>query len=161
MSHRIEEMRVDTERDCRVGVAELAGNEDGIVPLVDQQTRERVPEYVERDAGDTRTLARLAESPTRDVSMPDRASGIRGEDEIVLSRERGRETAGARLAGQPLIKITSRLAAGVFSACLLPERSSCDRTRRTPSRRSTSPQVSPRISLSRRPLNSAVMMASR
>jgi hypothetical protein len=45
----VEQVRVHLERDARVGVSELAGDEDDVHPLGDQERGEAVPERVERE----------------------------------------------------------------------------------------------------------------
>jgi hypothetical protein len=45
----LEQVRVDAERDRRVGVAELARDEDDVQALGDQERGEAVPERMERE----------------------------------------------------------------------------------------------------------------
>lgn len=83
MTLRGEQVRADLQRYRRVRVPELSRDEDRVVPLRDEDARERVAKHVERDALEARAVSRLLENSRGQVAVPDGFPSRAAEDEIV------------------------------------------------------------------------------
>jgi len=95
-------VRVDAERDRRIGVAELARDEDHVQPLGDQQRGEAVPERVQRQP--PRRLQagppdRAAEGAT-DAPVVEALPARGREDEVVRRLVQRRQATLAQLLRQ-------------------------------------------------------------
>ena len=96
----VEEVRVDLQRDRRVRVAELAGDEDRVVPLGDEDAREGVAQDVERHALRPARSAAFSSPRRGEVPVPGRLARRGAEDEVAVGRERRREPQLAQLTAQ-------------------------------------------------------------
>ena len=169
-------MRVDIERDARTSMTELARRANRIDTCSDQVTRERVPEIVEPELGHTvavevRRLCSSVETALRDVVPVERSTRRGGEHVGVgawqpgsIARWRGgdhgdtaRVDRASAISLRPAFVLRSTRRGGL---AFVP-RLSWARTRITRSRKSMSPQVSPRISWIRIPLNTASASSGR
>jgi hypothetical protein len=68
LSFAVKEVRVGIERQRRSRVPHLTSHIDGIVPLADENARERVAQRMEGDVYEPSLLRRLVEPPLSEVA---------------------------------------------------------------------------------------------